>query len=226
MTNSPSNAAPPIGGALSLGGDTKRLSNYYGNWAARYDDDLAQETYHAPAVMSDWLIELAAQRGFGVPGDLRVFDAGCGTGLLGVALQTRGVQHIVGADLSAEMVAQAEKTGAYRALYGDIDLNEPLPTPLAGPFDVVMAAGVFTQGHVGPQCIDGLIETLRQGGLLIISVRDGYRGLHDLDGTLAWLSEAGRIAIAGELNDTAYVGPDSADYYALITLRDGRQSFL
>lgn len=114
---------------------------------------LAQETYHAPAVMSDWLIELTAHSGLGAPADLRVFDADCGSGLLGVALQTRGLQHIVGADLSAEMVAQAEKTGAYyHALYGDIDLNEPLPTPLAAyPED---AAG------------DGSLPTRHQSALL------------------------------------------------------------
>lgn len=39
MTNSLSNAAPPIDDSLSLGGDVERLTDYYRSWAARYDDD-------------------------------------------------------------------------------------------------------------------------------------------------------------------------------------------
>lgn len=215
MTRSHANAAPPVGGALSLEGDVDRLSAYYRDWAARYDEDLAQEAYHAPALISDWVLELAMQHELGAPGGLRVFDAGCGTGLLGVALQACGVQHIVGVDLSTEMVAQAHKTGAYEALCGEIDLNVPLPDALSGPFDVVTAAGVFTQGHVGPQRLDALLETLCPGGLLVFSVRDGYRDLHDLGGTLNRLSESGTVAIVGELVKRPYVGPDSADYIAL-----------
>ncbi|WP_423821692.1 class I SAM-dependent methyltransferase [Salinisphaera sp. SPP-AMP-43] len=204
-----------IGGALSLEGDTQRISDYYRDWAQSYDDDLSAETYHAPDLMGDWLVELAAARGLGTPGKLRVFDAGCGTGLLGLALARCGIRILSGADLSPEMVEQARQTKAYRDLHGDIDLNQPLPAELAGPFDAVMAAGVFTQGHVGPDALDGLIDTLAPGGLLIISVRDGYRDLYDLDATLDALVEAGRVERVDRKADAPYVGADTADYYAL-----------
>lgn len=204
-----------IGGALSLEGDTQRISDYYRDWAQNYDDDLAAETYHAPDLMGDWLLELALARGLGAPDELRVFDAGCGTGLLGLALARRGVTTLIGADISPEMVERARQTEAYRHLYGNIDLNQSLPAELAGPFDAVMAAGVFTQGHVGPEALDGLIDTLAPGGLLIISVRDGYRDLYDLDATLDALVEAGRVERVDRKADAPYVGADTADYYAL-----------
>ena len=215
MQNTHNDQAPPVAGALSLKGDEAALRDYYRDWAATFDADVAAEGYHAPAILAGWLAALCPGYGLGAPDKLAVLDAGCGTGLLGRALGRVGMTDIVGVDISQAMVNRARDIPAYGHLAGDIDLNQPLPGDLAGPFDITMAAGVFTQGHVPPAGLDHLAQVTRPGGLLIISVRDGYRAQYDLEAHLARAAEAGRYEIVARLDDAAYVGPDSADYLAL-----------
>jgi len=62
-------------------------------------------------------------RAAGVDGE--ILDAGCGTGLVGVALAERGARSIDGVDLSPGMIAKAKETGVYRRL-APADLSRPL----------------------------------------------------------------------------------------------------
>ena len=100
-----------------------------------------------------------------------VLDAGCGTGLTGVALASKGATAIDGIDLSPGMLRAANKTGAYRNLV-PANLLQPLQLP-SERYDVVTCVGTFTTGHVGPvPAFVELLRVMRPGGLFVATVLD------------------------------------------------------
>src|SRR5579875_3630878 len=88
--------------------DTDEARALYDEWAESYDADLtdASQGYVAPTVAAQTVARVA-----GVDGE--ILDAGCGTGLVGVALTDLGARTIDGVDLSPGMLEQAKATGAY-----------------------------------------------------------------------------------------------------------------
>ena len=118
-----------------------------------------------------------------------VLDAGCGTGLVGVALRRAGVERVVGFDLSTAMLARADQSGAYAELHQG-SLLEPLPFA-DGRFAAVVSVGVFTHGHVGPAAFEGLARVVMPGGHVTMTFRD------DAVEPLGYLAEAERLESAG-----------------------------
>ncbi|MDJ0612505.1 MAG: class I SAM-dependent methyltransferase [Rhizobiaceae bacterium] len=105
----------------------------------------------------------------------RVMDAGCGTGLSGMALAEHGYSNIHGRDLSPEMLAVANKTGVYASLE-EADLTVPLDEE---PFDAVFACGVFGYGPPHAEHIPHLIDITKPGGKIILTVNGN--GWLDMD---------------------------------------------
>lgn len=165
--------SPLIERAYSLS-DPDEARALYDEWAGTYDDDLASDSqgYVAPAVAAD-----AVASASGVDGE--ILDAGCGTGLVGVALAERGARSIDGVDLSPGMLAKAKETGVYRRL-APADLSRPLPVS-ADSYDVVVCVGTLTHGHVGPAAFGEFVRLARPGGAIVATVLDdiwdsgGYR---------------------------------------------------
>ncbi len=155
---------PHLARAYALTGpdDARAL---YDEWATSYDTDLADEAqgYVAPDRAADTVARVA-----GVSGE--ILDAGCGTGLVGVALVDRGATTIDGVDLSPGMLARAEVTGAYRRVEA-ADLTRPMPTP-ADAYDVVVCVGTLTHGHVGPAALAEFVRVTRPGGSVVATVLD------------------------------------------------------
>ena len=139
------------------------LRERYQVWAAEYDDDLAGMGWRAP-----WACAERALHHAGV--DARMLDAGCGTGLVGLALHELGVRCIVGFDLSPAMIELARARNIYEAVV-EGSLLEPLPFE-HDAFDAVVSVGVFTHGHVGPAGVAGLTTVIRPGGFLTMTFRD------------------------------------------------------
>ena len=101
---------PHLERAYSLSGpaDARAL---YDEWAPTYDADLTGEAqgYVAPAVTADAVVAAAGPGG-------EILDAGCGTGLVGVALRERGATTVDGIDLSvATVLDDVWESGGYRA---------------------------------------------------------------------------------------------------------------
>jgi predicted TPR repeat methyltransferase len=146
----------------------------YDEWADTYDTDLtdASQGYVGPAVAAETVARVG-----GIDGE--ILDAGCGTGLVGVALAERGAHSIDGVDLSPGMLAKATATGVYRRL-APADLSRPLPVS-ADSYDVVVCVGTLTHGHVGPAAFGEFVRLARPGGTIVATVLDdiwdsgGYR---------------------------------------------------
>ena len=105
--------------------NTQELAVRYDDWAASYDADMGD--HGGPEEAAD-----AVQR-FTPSPDARILDAGCGTGMGGLLLASRGFRHLEGLDLSAGMLREAAKKGCYQALH-----QETLGGPLSFP------SGTFT----------------------------------------------------------------------------------
>lgn len=139
----------------------------YLQWAETYNRDVtgSAENYIAPMTLA----ETALQAGDQAKGT--VLDAGCGTGLVGVALAQGGATTIDGLDLSPAMLKVAEKTGVYRDLVvGDLTQKVDIPD---NSYDMVTCAGTFTHGHVGPDpALREFVRIVKTGGLIVATILD------------------------------------------------------
>jgi predicted TPR repeat methyltransferase len=149
-----------------------QLRERYNVWAADYDSDLDDLRWTAPQTGADRCNH------FAIPG-AEILDAGCGTGLVGVALAEMGHQRIVGFDLSEGMLQRSAERGAYSELHQG-SLLERLPFD-DERFGSVVSVGVFTLGHVEGSAFAELARVTTPGGHVSITFRDdamddlGYR---------------------------------------------------
>ena len=143
------------------------LREVYDSWADRYDCELLEDWgYTSPQEAVQLLLETTDSD------DLKVLDAGCGTGLVGELLKEAGISSITGIDYSPGMLARAETKGVYEALH-TMDMNLPLTLP-SDCFDAVTCIGTFTSAHVKPEAVTELARVTRSGGALVFTVRDDY----------------------------------------------------
>ena len=138
----------------------------YRDWAASYDDDVfGRLGFTGSARIAELLVAHLPDR------SAPVLDLGCGTGAVGVRLAELGVTTIDGVDLSPEMLAIAERTGAYRTLtVADLTAGD---LALTGGYGATISAGTFTSGHVGPDAVPRLLRALEPAGLIAWVIGDG-----------------------------------------------------
>ena len=145
----------------------------YNKYAAIYEKDHA--TYIAHEVVYAKWIEIYKHTL--QPGSVKhkIFDAGCGTGWVGdefAELTKQGLVEIYGGDLSTEMIELAKKKNAY-VEFKVVNLKEKLPYE-PETFDSITCAGVFLQGHCGPETVPNLMPLLKKGGRLVATVRSAF----------------------------------------------------
>lgn len=139
----------------------------YDKWASTYNDDVMGPTtrYVGPRITAEAVLANNGKI------DGQVLDAGCGTGLSGVALAQHGAKIIDGIDVSPGMLKLAKDTGVYRDLW-PVDMTKPIEQPDEF-YDVVTCVGTFTTGHVGPTpALPELVRVMKRGGLLVATILD------------------------------------------------------
>ena len=170
--------------SLETGEQTR---NHYASWAKTYDQEVnEQNAYAQPARVAEML------KRFMPASDFRILDAGCGSGLSGVALSEAGYTTIDGCDFSPEMLAEARQKDTYRKLFA-ADLNVGLPGVSQGDYHAITCVGVFSFGHVQPDACDEFLRILPRGGYLIIALNDPFWQRGDLAEKLAQLESADKI---------------------------------
>ena len=141
----------------------QELQERYDVWASKYDKDLAEDfAWNAPQTASEVFSRHVAK-------DVRVLDAGAGTGLVAQCLSEMGYRQIDAMDLSLGMLAQARQKGLYRRLHQMV-LGEPLDFD-SRAFGAVISVGVFTLGHAPPNSFDELVRITKAGGFIVFSLR-------------------------------------------------------
>ena len=102
--------------------------------------------------------------------EVEIFDAGCGTGLVGQELGKLGATIIDGCDISDKMRDINQGTGAYRSL-SSIDLSG-FATLLDLKYDPVICVGTMTQGNVGREAFLDLYRLTKPKGIILVTIRD------------------------------------------------------
>jgi predicted TPR repeat methyltransferase len=151
-------------GAVYGSGSADDLARLYDRWADTYDAEMARVGYRHPTVVLALLSRHLPR------GAAPVLDAGCGTGLLGEWLAIMGYHHVEALDVSEGMLARAAGKGCYAALH-KAALGGPLPFS-DGQFAGIVAAGVFSTGHVGVEGLDDLIRICGPDGVIVLTVKD------------------------------------------------------
>ena len=159
-----------------------QLRERYNAWAADYDSDLSEMRWKAPQAGADRCHH------FAMPG-AEILDAGCGTGLVGVALAEKGHERIVGFDLSEGMLQRSAERGVYSELHQG-SLLEHLPFD-EGRFGSSVSVGVFTLGHVAGSAFAELARVTAPGGHVSITFRA------DAVDSLGYRTEQQRLIDAG-----------------------------
>ncbi|MBX7546667.1 methyltransferase domain-containing protein [Streptomyces sp. NPDC004232] len=186
------------------------LKSYYEDWAPRYDVDLTDQKWVSPRVAAN-LVHLLASA-YATP-QTAVFDAGCGTGLVGVVLRSLGDYVIDGVDLSENMAAEAGRTNAYRKVYGGVDLSVARRDERLDRYGIVVSSGVFTLGHVRPTALLTLIEYALPGGLIVVSTRGSYATATGFEDFARSDRVRELVSLEFTLRDAHYIAEEGGDYW-------------
>jgi 2-polyprenyl-3-methyl-5-hydroxy-6-metoxy-1,4-benzoquinol methylase len=133
------------------------------------DEHLLLETWGAAArhpwfrIRNRFLLERLDA--LGVRPGASVLDAGCGWGLLLLALETKGYR-VTGLDHSPELLRRLDRPG--RTLI-EADLRQP-PGTDAPSFDAVLAIDVLEHADDDALLVRRLLDLVAPGGLLLVSV--------------------------------------------------------
>ena len=139
----------------------------YDKWAKTYDIDVrhAGVDYVGPAVTAQAVVNANGN----IAGS--VLDAGCGTGLVGLALSQAGAKNIDGIDISSGMLDVARKTGVYNDL-AVVDMSRVIDKQDQS-YDVITCVGIFTEAHVGPvPALQELVRIVKKDGLIVSTIVD------------------------------------------------------
>ena len=153
---------------------TKDIMKYYDDWSKenKYDKDMLDWNYTGPKETVAVLKKYAPSK------DIKILDAGCGTGLVGIELKKYGFSNIDGADLSQKLLNLVPK-GYYNKLE-QVDLNKPLKVE-NNIYDIVMCVGTFTFGHVKPPALDEFIRITKNKGLICFTINEGIYKKYGFD---------------------------------------------
>ena len=201
-----------------LDGDVDALSDLYKDWADTYNQDVSSEDYQAPRYIVKYMETILDHDAVTLPTEpnaLKINDAGCGTGLVGVELKKRGYERVDGFDLSDAMVDVAKDTDAYSRLVGGCDMTRRIKAFDDDAYDIVLCAGVFTLGHVFPSALIELIYLTKPGGILITSTRKRYADEARFGDFCEHLESEGRISILDVNKNAPYIAEEAAHYWAL-----------
>jgi predicted TPR repeat methyltransferase len=141
----------------------EEILDIYQDWANEYDRENIEKGYRLPSVAAAFICRFVADK------DAAIYDAGCGTGLVGEALRVMGYKNLVGSDLSPRMVEVAK----FRGVYTELSVQELGQTIDANTdrFDAATCFGSFGPGHAPPESLDELTRIVKPGGHVIFNLR-------------------------------------------------------
>ncbi len=186
--------------SLSSPEDAKDL---YRDWAQTYDHHLeAGLHYQGPEKIADMLASVLDEK------SARVIDIGCGTGLVGQYLSSRGFSKIDGLDFSPEMLAVARSKSIYQELL-EADLEKTLKID-PGSYQGAICCGTFTHGHVGPSALRQIFPILQDHAPFACTIHAHLWYEAGFERTLLELETDGVMTIE-EIRDEAYFEDKAAE---------------
>jgi len=161
---------------------TKEVMKYYDEWGInnKYDQDMVEWDYTGPKETVETFKKYANNK------EIKIYDAGCGTGLVGVALKKYGYTNFDGVDLSQKLL-DLVPNGLYKNL-SKTDLNKPLNIN-DNEYDAALCVGTFTFGHVKPPALDEFIRITKNKGLICFTINEGIYEEYEFDKKIKYLVE-------------------------------------
>ena len=210
--------------AHQLSGDPEKIQMYYDKWAGDYDRDVLNEDYIAPNYIAYYLQTITGDQVGEIVNTrdrhIKILDAGCGTGLVGLALKEKGYKNIDGCDLSERMIDRAKERGAYNNLESGIDLTRENEAYDQNQYDATVCCGVFTLGHVPPTALLELIRVTTPGGVILVSTRKSYSDSVDFEEVCQRYEREGKVKLMSAVRDGPYIRGEGAHYWAFQVLLD------
>ena len=142
------------------------LASQYNVWASEYETDLRALGFSGPRAGAETLANYVTDK------EVKILDAGAGTGMVGKELARLGFEHITALDLSPGMLMEAKKESVYEELKVG-DLGKPLEFE-TGRFAGTTCIGTLTFGHAPPESLDELVRVTKTGGIVVFSMRTDY----------------------------------------------------
>ncbi len=161
---------------------TEEIMKYYDEWGTdnKYDKDMIEWDYTGPRETVDTFKKYANSK------EIKIYDAGCGTGLVGVELKKYGYTNFDGVDLSQKLL-DLVPNGLYKNL-SKADLNKSLNIK-DNQYDAVLCVGTFTFGHVKPPALDEFIRITKNKGLLCFTINEGIYEEYGFDKKIKELTQ-------------------------------------
>ena len=161
---------------------TEEVMKYYDDWGIKnkYDQDMVDWNYTGPKETVNTFKEYALNK------NIKILDAGCGTGLVGIELKKYGYLNIDGADLSKKLLDLIPK-GYYEKIL-QADLNKPIDAQ-SNAYDAIMCVGTFTFGHVKPHALDEFVRITKNKGLICFTINEGIYKEYGFDKKIEELKE-------------------------------------
>jgi len=161
---------------------TEEVMKYYDEWGInnKYDQDMVEWDYTGPKETVEIFKKYANNK------KIKIYDAGCGTGLVGVELKKYGYTNFDGVDLSQKLL-DLVPNGLYKNL-SKTDLNKPLNIN-DNEYDAVLCVGTFTFGHVKPPALDEFIRITKNKGLICFTINEGIYEEYEFDKKIKYLAE-------------------------------------
>ena len=144
---------------------TDEVMKYYDEWSKdnKYNKDMSEWQYSGPKETSEILSKYQNNK------DVKIYDAGCGSGLVGLELKKYGFNHFDGGDISKELLNQIP-ANLYNELE-QIDLNKNI-LKKDDFYDVVMCVGTFTFAHVKAHALDEFIRITKKNGFICFTINE------------------------------------------------------
>ena len=159
---------------------TDEIMKYYDEWGYKYDQDMVDWNYTGPKETVTLFKKYTNNK------EIKIYDAGCGTGLVGVELKKCGYRNFDGADLSQKLLDLVPKD-LYQNL-SKVDLNQSLDIK-DNEYGAVLCVGTFTFGHVKPPALDEFIRITKNKGLLCFTINEGIYEEYGFDKKIKELTE-------------------------------------
>jgi len=153
---------------------TDEVMKFYDEWGEKdkYNIDMVDWDYTGPKETVNTFKKYTVNK------NILIFDAGCGTGLVGKELKKCGYNNLDGADLSQTLLDSIPKN-LYKKL-NRIDLNQPIKVN-DNSYDAVMCVGTFTYAHVKPNALDEFVRITKNKGLICFTINEGIHEEYGFD---------------------------------------------
>jgi len=151
----------------------EEIRKLFDDWASEYDEANAPVgvAYRKPlAVCLDAAVKNVFQDK--PKGEVKIIDAGAGTGMVGIELHKLGYTDLCALDISQGMLNEAKKKNVpYKKFICACLSDQRILEIETGEFDALISAGTLVKAHVRSSAFVEMIRMVKVGGLLCFSLR-------------------------------------------------------